>query len=307
MNKNKMEIFQCKYLNHENEGIIGFCIHQNCQKATQYCYQCLTQNHSDHLQDCIRFENMSEQINQFVQVYKEQKSQIKEIIFQIKNCFEEIQKYLEQEISKLEILNQKLQNKEYLSFKSQLILVKQFYSKEKENKIQQQIIEFNSILETIKKMEQIQNTMKNGLNIQHKNKIQIYEIDDKCLEQKSQKRNEAKILFEQGKKLVKNHQYEEALMIFDNLIISFDQDDQVYGWKGFVLDNLNKQQEAIECYEKALLINPLDDIAWNNKGLALIYLNKYQEAIECCLKVLSINPNDDCAWNNKGNKQKKTL
>ncbi|CAD8210381.1 unnamed protein product [Paramecium octaurelia] len=141
-----MEIFKCRYVNHENEEIIGFCLNQNCQKATQYCYQCLTQTHSDHLSDCIRFATMSQLINQFIQVYKESNKQIKETIHQMKNCFEQIQKQMDQEIILLQNMNQKLLNNEYLTFKSEINIIKQFYSKEKENSICIQLINFKRVI-----------------------------------------------------------------------------------------------------------------------------------------------------------------
>ncbi|CAD8202674.1 unnamed protein product [Paramecium octaurelia] len=288
-----MEIFKCRYVNHENEEIIGFCLNQNCKKATQYCYLCLTQTHSDHQNDCIRFVTMNQHINQFIQVQKQSNSQIKGIIIQMKNCFEQIQKLMDQEINTLENMNQKLLNKDYLTFKSEIKIIKQFYSKEKEIQIQKQIIEFNQILNTIKNMVSIQQKINDKSNIGQVKKISIEE-------QKNQKIKEAKELFKKGQELATNGQFNEAIKILNNSIQQFDQDDEVYLWKGFALDSLNQYEDAIECYDKAISLNPNDYNTCYNKGFALSNLNKYEEAIECYDKAISLNPNDDNIWNNKG-------
>ncbi|CAD8129892.1 unnamed protein product [Paramecium sonneborni] len=61
-----MEIFTCKYENNENEAIIEFCVNQTCQKSSQYCYKCLMTMHSDHHDDCIRFKNLTDLINEYI-------------------------------------------------------------------------------------------------------------------------------------------------------------------------------------------------------------------------------------------------
>ncbi|CAD8095065.1 unnamed protein product [Paramecium primaurelia] len=78
-----MDNFRCKYLTHENEEIIGFCLNQNCQNATLYCYECLTTTHQDHFNDCIRFPKIDQYMNEFIQVYNQSTKQFKKTYFSV--------------------------------------------------------------------------------------------------------------------------------------------------------------------------------------------------------------------------------
>ncbi|CAD8116753.1 unnamed protein product [Paramecium primaurelia] len=173
---------------------------------------------------------------------------------------------MEQDNTILDQMKQQLQTKDYLTFKSQINIIKRYYSKEKENQIQKQIIQLNNILETLKNM--VIELTKNGDYIINadQNQINIQQIIGESEDKKQQNIKEAERLLKEG----------------------------------VALYNLNKYQDAIECYDKATSINPKYDIAWNNKGDALNNLNKYQDAIECLDKAISINPKFDIAWSNKG-------
>ncbi|CAD8094619.1 unnamed protein product [Paramecium sonneborni] len=295
-----MQFFRCTYLGHENEEIIGFCLNQTCQNATQYCYECLSNTHSDHLNDCIRFAIISKYINQFIQIQREQTKQFKEIQNELTNCFEQIFKKIDQNNKILESMNQKLQNKEFLSFKSQINILKLHYSKEKEKQIQEQITQLNNINSAIKIILRDLIKWYDQIISGNINKTKIEEVNRISQVQNQQRMQEAKRLFIQGQKLVNEGKFKEALIKFDESIKQFNQDYIIYVWKGFALDSLSNFQEAINCYDKAIEINPNHDNAWNNKGWALNCLNKFQEAIYCYDKAIEINPNHDYAWNNKG-------
>ncbi|CAD8214522.1 unnamed protein product [Paramecium pentaurelia] len=139
---------------------------------------------------------------------------------------------MEQDITILSKMKQQLQNKEYLNFKAQIKIIKRFYSKEKENQIQQQIIQLNNILQAIKNMVIELAKSSDYIISGDQNLIKIEEINQESEEQKENNIKEAKRLLDQG----------------------------------VTLRKLNKYQEAIECYEKAISINPKYDKAWLNKG-----------------------------------------
>ncbi|CAD8215340.1 unnamed protein product [Paramecium octaurelia] len=279
-----MDIFKCKYITHENEEIMGFCLNQNCQNTTQYCYKCLTTTHSDHQKDCIRFSEMNQYIHEFIQIYHQSTKQFKEISKSLQLCFEQILKIKEQDVKNLEKMIQQLQNKEYLVVKSQINIIKKMFTKEKENQIQKQIIYLNEILVTIKNMvtdltqssnerisddeikNEIKNDIKNEIKNEIKNKIKIKELQDEIQDKKEQKIIECERFFNEGQ----------------------------------ALQSLNKYEEAIECYDKAIAINPNYDVAWNSKGKLLYYsglalhkLEIYKDAIQCFDKALNIQITPD--------------
>ncbi|CAD8199947.1 unnamed protein product [Paramecium octaurelia] len=192
-----MEIFKCRYLNHENEEIIGFCLN-DCKNATQYCYQCLTGIHSDHENDCIRFVTMSQYIQEYIQINNNYSMQIKEIVNQLKNCLEQLQTKMDQDIAILKNINYSFVNKEYLKFKQQINIIKTYYSKEKEKEIQQQIIDLKKYLETIKSLQLVQNQGIEQVNPGNVDKIQIKENNEENEQQQQIIIQEAKILFNQG-------------------------------------------------------------------------------------------------------------
>ncbi|CAD8131050.1 unnamed protein product [Paramecium sonneborni] len=259
-----MDIFKCQYLTHENEEIIGFCLNQNCQKATQYCYECLTQLHSDHLNECIRFAKLNQFINEFIKVQIQQCKEFKEISSKVQNCFEQIQKFMEQDIEKLEQMTKQLQNKDYLTFKSQINIIKKFQSKEKENSTKKTIIQLKNLLDTIKDI--VADVTLTGDQISQGNQkdIKLLEINKESEHKKEQNIEESNRLKKEGVELYNQGKVKEAIDCFDKSLAINPQDDITWNWKGSALNNLNKYQEAIDCYDKSIAINPKNDNAWNN-------------------------------------------
>ncbi|CAD8055013.1 unnamed protein product [Paramecium primaurelia] len=304
-----MEIFTCKYIAHENEEIIGFCLNQNCQNATQYCYECLNTFHSDHFNDCIRFTKMISYINDFMQIYNKSRNYFNEIYQQLQNIFEQIFKRMDQEIIILENISNQLLNKDYLAIKSQINIIKLFYSNEKDKYVQQQISQLNIILETIKTMVPDQIKAEHQFNYDYQNNIKIEEINQEINDNMQQNNQDPQIMIDKGQQLSQLEKYEEAIECFDKAILMDSKLLSSYLNKGQALKRLKKYQEAIECYEKAIQINPKSSPAWNNKGnwflmslgQVLCYLKKYKEALQCYDIAIMINPQLEFAWLNKGN------
>ncbi|CAD8174781.1 unnamed protein product [Paramecium pentaurelia] len=188
---------------------------------------------------------------------------------------------MEQDNTILDQMKQQLQKKDYLTFKSQINIIKRYYSKEKENQIQKQIIQLNNILETLKNM--VIELTKNGDYIINgdQNQINIQQIIVESEDKKQQNIKEAERLLNEGVALNNLNKYQDAIECYDKAISINPKYDKAWSNKGDALNNLNKYQDAIECLDKAISINPKFDSAWNNKGSALNNLNKYQDAIEC--------------------------
>ncbi|CAD8129734.1 unnamed protein product [Paramecium sonneborni] len=145
-----MDIFICKYENHENEPIIGFCVNLTCQNPSQYCYKCLMKVHSDHHHDCIRFKNLSDLINQYISFQGQIIQQSNKIFNQIKNQIQANFKRMEDNINTLKSLNQLLITQEYLKFKQSMHIIKQYYSLEQQKQEELFINQLNEFQKIIK-------------------------------------------------------------------------------------------------------------------------------------------------------------
>lgn len=53
-----------------------------------------------------------------------------------------------------------------------------------------------------------------------------------------------------------------------------------------------KFEDALSCFERALLLDQNNADLWNHKGVALRSIGRYDEALECFNKSLEIDPRD---------------
>ena len=58
--------------------------------------------------------------------------------------------------------------------------------------------------------------------------------------------------------------------------------------------------EAIEIYDRVLLMNPENTHAWNNRGVALFSANRSEESLECYNRSIEIDPENLDALRNRG-------
>ena len=79
----------------------------------------------------------------------------------------------------------------------------------------------------------------------------------------------------------KNRQYFNHMSQIDKLIS-----------QGKALLEENKFEEALGYFEQAVLLEPTNPEMWNFKGVALRSLGRYDEAIFCFNKSLEIEPRD---------------
>jgi tetratricopeptide (TPR) repeat protein len=120
-----------------------------------------------------------------------------------------------------------------------------------------------------------------------------FDIKDNNLEiEFSESQLNASNLFQDGR-------YEEALVCFDELLVTKPKDSNLWWQKGDILISLDRYKEGLQCYDKSLQINPEDGSIWTIKGLTLNFLKREDEAIICFDKALEINPNDHEALKGK--------
>ncbi|CAD8146676.1 unnamed protein product [Paramecium octaurelia] len=289
-----MNDFKCTYIDHEKESILGFCLNQNCNKKTQFCFECLKAQHSNHIIDCIQFTSMSKYIQDSLEVYKESCQQIINIIDQMNICLEKFKKKIDQEIENIKNLNQQLVKNDYPSLNSQIQFIKTIYSKEKEKEIQLQLQQLNKIVLTIETVTKIQTQVNAQINTGRKIKITEINVESGNDNQSQITRG---LVSGKNEKLDKDKNFQDLQNMLDN---PNRQGIDFYLWKSYGLNNLGRYQESIECCQKAIKLNSQNDKIWNNLGFALNSLGRYQEAIQKFDKAIQIDPKNDMAENNKG-------
>lgn len=90
---------------------------------------------------------------------------------------------------------------------------------------------------------------------------------------------EAAKFYNDGNKLLKSGQFNEALKNYDDALKS-SKDHRIYYQKGVTLKKLNKYKEAEEAFIKATEVNPNFDIAFNGLGGTYFIEGEYLKAIE---------------------------
>ena len=95
--------------------------------------------------------------------------------------------------------------------------------------------------------------------------------------------------------------YEEALVIYENILKNDSQNLYALVNKGNALLHLGRYEEALEAYDNATNNDPNSSSAWYNKGNAFAILGRYEEALEAYDNATNNDPNSSSAWNNKGN------
>ncbi len=85
----------------------------------------------------------------------------------------------------------------------------------------------------------------------------------------------------QGEGLYLQGNYHEAVVCLEKAILTNNNLDEAWYWRGNVLIKLQRQEEALACYDQAISIRPDNYEAWYNKAILLGKLQRYEEAIVC--------------------------
>ncbi|MEX2684684.1 MAG: tetratricopeptide repeat protein [Candidatus Sigynarchaeota archaeon] len=94
---------------------------------------------------------------------------------------------------------------------------------------------------------------------------------------------EANQLFDQEK-------YEEAIALYDKLIVERKYGAEPLFMKAECLSNMNRYADAISWYDKAIEIDDEDALIWNGKGNAYYHLENYVQARVCFECARDIDP-----------------
>ena len=127
--------------------------------------------------------------------------------------------------------------------------------------------------------------------------ILLFSISFLMLPAYAQNVEEAQILFDIAKEHISEGDYNSALTIYDEILITFPDNVSTLKMKGIALSNLGQQENKIEYHTsslkqfyKILQKNPNDIFALTGMGLGFGYLGEYKEAKKYFDKALAIKP-----------------
>ena len=98
--------------------------------------------------------------------------------------------------------------------------------------------------------------------------------------------------------------YDDALKVYDKLLVIDGENPEVWNSRGNLLSEMGLLEEAIESFDKAVEVclddSEVDAAAINRMGNAYIDLGKYDEALECFNKAISLEKHNVDFLLNKG-------
>lgn len=98
----------------------------------------------------------------------------------------------------------------------------------------------------------------------------------------------AEIILHQANELKFKGDYEQALMIYDQVISLDPNNARAHHAKGNIMDILGKHEQAVSCYNAALECDPLNAETWYNKGVTLSKMGCQDEGVECIRQGVSL-------------------
>lgn len=107
-------------------------------------------------------------------------------------------------------------------------------------------------------------------------------------------------LMQSGAEYYKTKRYQEALDIFEEVILIDFNEAIVYVGKGDCLRQLGHHGQAIHTYEQAFAIDPNNVSAHVGSSYALVELGEYHRASLAYQKPIQLDPDNASAYNNAG-------
>ena len=104
--------------------------------------------------------------------------------------------------------------------------------------------------------------------------------------------NETDIMIKTAYTLRKDKKLEEGLMIIEDLIKKYPEDDYLYNYKAYWLSYLGKKEEALKILRRLTKNEPKKGIYHDTYGEILMTFKEYEKAIEEFQKAIEINSND---------------
>jgi tetratricopeptide (TPR) repeat protein len=97
-------------------------------------------------------------------------------------------------------------------------------------------------------------------------------------------------IFEEANQLFDQEKYEEAIKLYDKLIVEKKLGAEPPYMKAECISNMSRYEEAIVWYDKAIDIDDEDALIWNGKGNAYYHLENYVQARVCFECAYDVDP-----------------
>ncbi len=97
-------------------------------------------------------------------------------------------------------------------------------------------------------------------------------------------------ILEEANRLFDQEKYQEAIALYDKLIVEIKFGAEPLFMKAECLTNLERHAEAITWYDKAIEVDDEDAMIWNGKGNAYYHLENYAQARVCFECAYDIDP-----------------
>jgi antitoxin component YwqK of YwqJK toxin-antitoxin module len=97
--------------------------------------------------------------------------------------------------------------------------------------------------------------------------------------------------------LSKQKKYKEALKTYDEALLIYPKNSNLYYRKALIYESLNQFDEAVKMYKKSILLNPFKPDAHLKLGNLCYKSNKITEALICINFYLLLNPDGENALN----------
>lgn len=107
-------------------------------------------------------------------------------------------------------------------------------------------------------------------------------------------------LYRQGRDILENEKYEEALIYFKKLAKAMPKDAEVLYYIGECYRETHQYEKAIESYNEAIKIKPRYDNAYWGLGYSYQNTKRYQEALNSFKRAIEIDPCDAYTYSDLG-------
>lgn len=180
-------------------------------------------------------------------------------------------------------------NVDFLDFKARcLMTIGVQASGSKRNKYIQESVNFFDLLLSIDPKKDIKELRDSMVNL-----LEVYDSNDfEDVTQADIDNDDAKQTI---RELLKNNEYEKAILHLDKYIQNNPDDSNSYFLKGVSLGLLDDHVSAIKCYDMTLKLDPnvIDTVHYNFRySQSLFCLEKYDDSLRFIDKALDIDPND---------------
>jgi tetratricopeptide (TPR) repeat protein len=95
-----------------------------------------------------------------------------------------------------------------------------------------------------------------------------------------------KVLIHKGMDKVRQGLYDEAIEIYDRVLVMNPENTHAWNNRGVALFSADRSEEALECYDRSIEIDPENLDALRNRGYVLRSMGRMKEALQAYEQVM---------------------